>query len=454
MAKSSQLYRCSNCDYDTVKWVGCCPSCNEWNSFVEHVKAPKKSRFTTESTSVAPKKKLVRLDAVEEISHARMKTDIGEWDRVLGGGVLPGSFIILTGDPGIGKSTLLLQVANTIAKKHEVVYFSSEESLEQVKNRARRLKIESDAMLFSDISCLEDIISLCTEEKPQLVILDSIQNCYLSLDSNVLPGTVAQLREAGFRLMRFAKENNIAVLITGHVTKDGNMAGPKVLEHMVDAVFYLQSEDRWQTRMLRSVKNRFGGVNEVGFFEMSEHGLEEVANINKQLLEESASTVGASLTCVIEGSRPLLLELQALVVESKYGVPQRVVTGLDHKRVVLVAAILEKYLGIKFSAHDIFFKVSGGFKIKGSSSDLGIALALLSSFFQKALPTKSVALAEISLTGAIKPINQIATSVKEVEKFGLENIFIAKNQKVKSSKQLFTFRNVYELLKVFPEISN
>lgn len=452
MAKQTHFYQCSNCYYESAKWAGCCPSCSEWNSFIEQLGAAKQAGVVKKNRSRPVQDNLCLLEDVKEGSYSRMTTTITEWDRVLGGGILPGSFVILTGDPGIGKSTLLLQVADSIAKNHDVVYFSSEESLEQVKNRAYRLNIKNNRMLFSDIACLEDIVTLCSQKKPQLVILDSIQNCYLSLEASMLPGTIAQLREAGFRLMRLAKENNIAVLITGHVTKDGAMAGPKVLEHMVDAVFYLQAEDRWQTRMLRSVKNRFGAINEVGFFSMSETGMEEITNINQQLLEESSSSIGASLICAIEGSRPLLLELQALVVETKYGMPQRVVTGLDHKRVVLVAAILEKYLGIKFSSQDIFFKVSGGFKARESSSDLGIALALLSSFFKKPLPSKSVALAEISLTGTIKPINQIATSVKEVEKFGLENIFIAHNQNVKSHCRLFSFKSVYELLRLFPEV--
>lgn len=391
------------------------------------------------------------LSQIPTESQARMLSGIKEWDRVLGGGVLPGSFIILTGDPGIGKSTLLLQVANAIAADNNVLYFSSEESLEQVKGRAMRLKVTSQKLLFSDESCLDTILATSLQAKPALVILDSIQNCHLSLQSHVIPGSIAQLREAAFYLMRFAKENNIAVLITGHITKEGEMAGPKVLEHMVDAAFYLQAEDRWHTRILRSVKNRFGTINEVGFFEMHESGLEELSNINQQFLNEASTSAGSALVCCLEGTRPLLLELQALVVESKYGVPQRVVTGLDPKRVVLIAAILEKYLHIRFSAHDIFFKVTGGFKIKESSTDLGIALALLSSYFQKALPARSVAIGEVSLTGQVKAINQIGVCVKEVEKFGLERIFISQGQQVKTSCKSYGFKSVYDLLQVFPD---
>jgi len=453
VAKNKTIFICSGCQYISGKWIGCCPSCDEWNSFIEQ---QPKSAFSTARTSSssgssATSAQLVKLDNIPLENHQRMISGVGEWDRVLGGGVLPGSFLILTGDPGIGKSTLLLQVAQRIADNYIVTYFSSEESLQQVKNRALRLGVNSDNLFFSDEACLDTVIATALEKRPALLILDSIQNCHLSMQSHVIPGTIGQLRQAAFHLMRLAKENHIAVLVTGHITKDGHMAGPKVLEHMVDGVFYLQAEDRWQTRMLRSVKNRFGTINEVGFFEMQQEGLAEVSNINQKMLDDVSGNVGSSLVCCLEGSRPLLLELQALVVESKFGMPQRVVTGLDPKRVVLIAAILEKYLHTRFSAFDIFFKVSGGVKIKDTSADLGIALALLSSYFQKALPPKSVAMGEISLTGLVKPANQVAMCVKEVEKFGLKKIFSARSQNIITSCTSVSFKNIYEVLQLFPE---
>lgn len=451
MAKVKTSFSCTNCRYVSAKWIGCCPECEEWNSFIEEKTSALVGGGKGARTAHAPSARLFDISTIEVESKRRMLSGIGEWDRVLGGGILPGSFLILTGDPGIGKSTLLIQIAHNISNHHSVIYVSSEESLHQVKNRASRLGIAASGLQFSDQSDLESIIATALEHKPMLLILDSIQNCHLSLDSSVIPGTVAQLREVGFRLMKLAKEHNIAVLVTGHVTKDGMMAGPKVLEHIVDAVFYLQAEDRWQTRMLRAVKNRFGALNEVGFFQMEEEGLKEIANINRQLLMEVSASPGSALICSVEGSRPILMELQALVVASKFGIAQRVVAGLDQKRVVLIAAILEKYLHIKLSAHDIFFKVSGGFKIKDSASDLGIALAMLSSYFQKPLPKKSIAIAEISLTGQIKPANQVMTCIKEAEKFGLENIMISINQQATSEQKLFGFKNVFDLLQLFPE---
>ncbi len=378
----------------------------------------------------------------------RMRTGINEWDRVMGGGIVPGSLMILTGDPGIGKSTLLLHVAYALSVNHVVFYFSSEESLEQIKLRTERLNCSSSKVLFSDQADLDVLIQTCQQQKPALVIIDSIQNCFLT-ETDTSAGSVGQLKEAAFKLMRLSKDYGIAVLTCGHITKEGVMAGPKTLEHVVDAVFYLQGEDRWQTRILRSVKNRFGTNSELGFFEMNEQGLVEVPNINEQLLEEISYSPGSLLISFLEGSRPLLIELQALVLPSKYGTPQRVVSGIDHTQVVLIAAILEKYLHIKLSTHDIFFKISGSFKIKSSAADLGIALALLSSYFQKPLPEKSLALAEVSLTGQIKPVNHLSMHSSEAEKFGISHLILAANQKVETSCKTIKFGHVYELISLF-----
>ena len=443
MSKQKVEFSCTNCSYRVLKWLGCCPECEKWNSFVEIITTQQKTKHIGSAT------KLVKLQSIDTKNIPRMLSGIHEWDRVVGGGITPSSLIILTGDPGIGKSTLLLQIADKLAKNYRVIYFSTEESLPQIKQRANRLGCFSDQLLFSDQAELIAIITTAKQYKPDLIIIDSIQNCYLS-KSQTQSGSISQLREATFQLMRLAKEEGITIILSGHITKEGFIAGPKTLEHIVDAVFYLQGEDHWQTRVLRAVKNRFGTCNETGFFTMKPTGLQEIPNINEQLLSELSHSPGSALVSVMEGSRPLLLELQSLTIASKLVMPQRVISGLDHKQVVLIAAILEKQVKIKLSTQDIFFKISGGFKTKSSSTDLGIALALLSSYFQQPLPEKSLALGEISLTGHIKPINQINIFVREAKKFGIKQIFMSNNQTIeKTTGTIQRFRNVYELLSLF-----
>lgn len=444
-SKSKKQFYCVSCGCVTSKWFGSCPECKEWNSITES----QPSTFTESTVASKNVLEMYPLAAIDAAEQPRMHSGLQEWDRVTGGGIVPGSFMILTGDPGIGKSTLMLHIAHQLSAHYKVLYFSSEESLEQVKMRAQRINCVDANILFSDQANLEDIIATTQNHKPDLIVVDSIQNCYTS-DMRLIPGSIGQLKEAAFRFMRLAKENNIAVLLSGHITKDGFMAGPKTLEHMVDAVFYLQGEDRWQTRVLRAVKNRFGTVNELGFFEMHEAGLQEVPNINEQMLQEIIPNPGSVITSFLEGSRPFLVELQMLTIPTKYGVPTRVISGTDQTQVVLLAAILEKYLQIKLSAHDIFVKVGGGLKLKESGADLAIAFGLLSSFFQKALPNKTLILGEINLTGHIKPVNHINMYLKEAEKFGIEQVFVAKNQKIEETRlSVKRFQNVYELLSLF-----
>lgn len=442
MTKQKTSFACSSCNFVTPKWAGCCPHCNEWNTIVE-----------TEKTSSTKKHQraasLTLLNAIQDAEQQRIYTGIAEWDRVMGGGIVPGSFMILSGDPGIGKSTLLLQIAHALASRHRVLYFCSEESLTQVKGRVQRIIQEETSILFSDEAHLATIFATLEQERPTIAIIDSIQNCYDDT-SDALPGSITQLKEAGFELMRIAKEKNIAIIVTGHITKEGTIAGPKTLEHMVDAVFYLQAEDQWNTRILRSMKNRFGPLYELGFFSMQQEGLTELTDINKRLLDEVSHSPGSVLVSHLEGSRPLLLELQALVVPSRFGVPQRVITGVDHKRVVLVCAILEKYLQVKLSEHDVFFKVSGGAKLNDHSSDLGIALALLSSYFQIPLKEKSLALGELTLPGHIKPVNHLQLHLQEAERFGITTLFLAEKQALaKASTSIVNLASVYQLLQLF-----
>ncbi len=446
MAKQTTSFCCTECNYQTIKWIGCCPECKEWNSLVEKKPVSALKKTTTQSLA-----SFSTLSTIDQQEMPRYLTSIDEWDRVMGGGIMPNALIVLTGDPGIGKSTLLLQVCNKLAQRHRTFYISTEESLQQVKQRAVRLKCVTEKLFFCDTADLPTIINTITENRPDILVIDSIQNCYIS-NSQTIPGSISQLRESTFQLMRLAKEEKITIIITSHITKEGVMAGPKTLEHMVDAVFYLQGEDRWQTRILRAVKNRFGPIHELGFFEMHTDGLQEVSNINEQLLKDVSHAPGSALTSVMEGSRPLLLELQALTIATKHTMPQRVITGLDHKQVILIAAILEKYLQVKLSAHDIFFKISGGLKIKGSISDLAIACALLSSYFQKPLKKQSLILGEISLTGAIKSVNHIMPFIKEAEKFGILQALIAKNQQLdKTTCSILKVSHVFELLTLFEE---
>lgn len=454
MAKQALIYQCTACHHTTNKWLGQCPGCQEWNTLTQQQSSsaaysPKQGKSAIHRTAT-PAPQLHRLITIQRESQQRMESSLKEWDRVLGGGILPGSFIMLTGDPGIGKSTLLLQVAHNLAERYPTLYFSSEESLEQVRSRAERIECLNTQLLFSDQANLDAIIAAAQEYAPKLIIIDSIQNCY-SPESDTTPGSISQLKEATFRLLRLAKEQNIAILLSGHITKEGVMAGPKTLEHMVDAVFYLQGEDRWQTRILRSVKNRFGTIDEIGFFTMHETGLRELPNVNEQVLAELSEAPGAALVSSLEGTRPLLVELQALTIGSHFSMPQRLVSGIDQKQVVLIAAILEKYLQIKFSSQDIFFKVTGGIKLKGNSADLGIALALLSSYFQQALAPRTIALGEVSLTGHIKPISHIGHHLNEAKKFGITKIYISEQQKIETpSSRIKSLRTVYDLLTLFP----
>ncbi len=442
MAQKKRAYRCNTCEYQHTKWFGCCPSCNAWDTFVE-ISASQQQQPHACTSEV----ELKRLDNTHVCETQRLTSGIPEWDRVTGGGIVPGSFMMITGDPGIGKSTLLLQISHALAQHHTTVYISSEESYEQVHKRAYRLNCTHD-LLFSDNAYLEHIEHIIRVKQPEIVIVDSIQNCRANDDATY--ATTQHLRHIAHTLMQLAKRYTVTILISGHITKEGTAAGPKMLEHMVDAVFYLQGEEQWNTRVLRGIKNRFGATHELGFFEMGETGLQEIRDINKHLLSDISNTPGSVLTSYCEGSRPILLELQALTIESKHTMPQRIISGIDHKQVMLIAAILEKYLNIPLSGHDIFFKVSGGFKITGSACDLGIALALLSSFFQQPLPHTSLALGEMSLTGHVKPIQRIQQHVSEAEKFGVHHLCISQQQNVQTTScSQRTFSGAYALLHLF-----
>lgn len=422
--KNREKYICKYCSYESLKWLGFCSSCNHWDSFI--IKSVNETFISN-----IDKLKLKKYDEIEDQDIKRIKSNIKEWDRVIGDGIIPGEFIILTGDPGIGKSTLLLQVAHEIAKDNKIIYFSTEESLSQIKIRAKRTKCYTNSLIFSDITDIDNIISISIKENPKIIIVDSIQNSIIESNST---NNINNLKDAAFKLLKFAKQYSIAIIITGHITKDGIIAGPKLLEHMADAVLYLQGEDKWQIRILRSTKNRFGNTDEIGLFQIYENGIQEVSNINKELIKDISYTPGSVLVSFIEGTRPILLEMQSLVVHSKYTIPQRIISGIDHTQVTLITAIIEKYLNIKLSCYDIFFKISNNFKIKSDSADLSIALSLLSSYFQKPLLEHSLAIGIISLTGQIKPINSIAIHLSEAEKFNINTIVTSDKQKIDNKK--------------------
>lgn len=441
MSKQKISFLCGACSYQTPKWLGKCPECEGWDTFSEMMPA----RAVSSATRVATLKTFDQLDTSHQ---QRYCSDIAEWDRVTGGGIVPGAFLMLTGDPGIGKSTLLLHVAHALSAVYRVIYFSSEESLEQIKQRAERIGCAQGKLLCSDHARLDDIIATVCAERPHIIFIDSLQNCSGTIEQ--LPGSASQLREAAYKLMRLAKEENIAVIVSGHITKEGLMAGPKMLEHMVDAVFYLQGEDRWQTRILRANKNRFGAVNELGFFQMFEKGLIGMPSMAGQLFDDAAHSPGSVLLGHLEGTRPLILEIQALALPTRFGTPQRVISGIDPTQVTLIVAILEKYLKIKLGAYDIFVKVGGGLKVKGSSADLPLALALLSSYFSIALPKKSFACGELSLTGKVQPVSHAGLFASEVKTLGIGAFMCAQRQHVDlADSVLVRFGHVYELLKLF-----
>jgi len=448
MAKEQISFTCNTCFYKTIRWLGCCPSCQSFDTFKEEriVKSPT-GLFSKKDRVVANAP--VSLSAVQPKQKQRILSGISEWDRVIGGGIVVGSLIVLTGDPGIGKSTLLLQVSNAFARQCKILYVSTEESIEQIKQRAMRIGALHDTLFVYDTASFEQICAVAKEHNPDILVLDSLQNCYVE-SSESQPGSIGQIRTMTFELMRLCKEYGITTIVTSHITKEGVIAGPKTLEHMVDAVFYLQGDDQWDTRVLLGVKNRFGSLQELGFFRMESEGLREIPNINEDVINAHLPTPGSVLVSTTEGARPLLFELQALTIESRLTLPQRVISGIEHKQVVLIAAILEKHLKIRFSAHDIFFRVSGGFKTKSNAVDIGIALSLLSSYFQKPLPNKLLACGEISLTGHVKPIAKLTPFMKDAHKFGIEQLVVSRSQGIRHDMlPVCEIMHVAELLSFF-----
>lgn len=421
MKKQRLQYVCSSCGYSSLKWLGKCPECESWNSFSEELIENKKP--TAKQIKNSPVVNLI--SSITSFEEERIKTGIKEFDRVLGGGLIPGSVVLLGGDPGIGKSTLVMQAAAKINNK--VLYVSGEESAKQIKLRATRLNVNSDKLFIITETDLNSIIISIRNEEPAVVIIDSIQTMYRNeLDNS--PGTVTQIRECTSLLMEEAKKNHFAVIIIGHVTKEGTIAGPKILEHIVDTVIQFEGEMNYVYRILRAQKNRFGSTNEIGIFEMHEKGLVEVQNPSELFLSErDKSTSGSSVTATIEGTRPLLLEVQALVTPSNFGNPQRVTTGFDYRRLSMLLAVLEKRAGFRLSASNVFLNIAGGVKILEPSVDLAVCCSIASSMKDKIVDNETVIVGEVGLGGEVRSIGNIEKRIIESEKLGFKKIIIPKN---------------------------
>jgi DNA repair protein RadA/Sms len=421
MSKTRIKYICSNCGYESLRWLGKCPECDNWNTFTEEIIETNNRKASAYKGTINIKK----IDELEGAEKNRIITGIGELDRVLGGGFIPGSVILLGGDPGIGKSTLAMQAASKI--NHKVLYVTGEESTSQIKTRAARLKIKSDNFFVLSETDLNIIIAAINSLSPSLVIIDSIQTIYRSeLDNS--PGTITQIRECTSHLMETAKKNDISILIVGHVTKEGFIAGPKVLEHMVDTVIQFEGESHHAFRILRAQKNRFGSTNEIGIFEMHEDGLTEVKNPSEVFLSERDKEIsGSAITASIEGTRPILLEVQALVTPSNFGNPQRVATGFDYRRLSILLAVLEKRSGLRLSANNVFLNMAGGVKIDEPAIDLAVCCSIASSLMDKVVNSKTVLIGEVGLGGEVRSVGHIEKRIQEAEKLGFENVLIPHN---------------------------
>lgn len=420
--KTSTVYFCQSCGYESPKWMGQCPGCREWNTFVEETVEKKSTAKVHERRAAGGP---VCLSSIETKEEDRVTTRMQELDRVLGGGIVPGSLVLVGGDPGIGKSTLLLQVCQKLADDgHEVLYISGEESLKQIKLRAERIGQFSDKLRLFCETNLELIGDTIRNNKPEVVIIDSIQTMY-NEDVSSAPGSVSQVRESTSVLMQLAKGLGISIFIVGHVTKEGTVAGPRVLEHMVDTVLYFEGDRHASYRILRAVKNRFGSTNEIGVFEMRESGLAEVENPSQFMLNgrpEEAS--GSIVACSMEGTRPILLEIQALVARSQLAMPRRTAAGMDYNRVNLLLAVLEKRLNLHLSGSDVYVNIAGGIRINEPAIDLGVVLAIVSSSRDRAIDEKVLAFGEVGLSGEVRAVSQAAQRVQEAKKLGFTTVIL------------------------------
>lgn len=428
MAKSKTLFVCNQCGYETVKWLGRCPSCGGWNCFDETVSTPAPAASTkTAVPHLVKAQPLLSVRKISETDEIRFHTGIGELDRVLGGGIVKGSLVLLGGDPGIGKSTLLLQICEHLGETLNILYVSGEESARQLKLRANRLRVSSENLYILASTDVEAICSTILQHKPDLVMIDSIQTmCIDAISSS--PGSVTQVRESTNAFLRTAKSEDIPVFIVGHVNKDGAIAGPKVLEHIVDAVLYFEGERNFSYRILRAVKNRYGSTNEIGMFEMGDSGLREVPNPSMMLLSGKPQGVsGSCVACIMEGSRPILAEVQALVTKTGFGTPRRTTAGFDYNRMNLLLAVLEKRAGYCFAALDVYLNVVGGLRLDEPAADLPVVIALVSSLRDKPVDDELIAFGEIGLGGELRSVHNIAERVREAQRLGFTRAIVPRS---------------------------
>ena len=449
MAKQKTVFYCTSCGNETPQWQGRCPACGQWNTLVEHIEkpvAPGRAKSAPVGMSRTPKK-LHQVDTGDEI---RFETGMGELDRVLGGGAVEGSLVLVGGAPGIGKSTLLLQICANICKERDVLYVSGEESERQLKLRAERLHVESDNLYVLSETRMSEVLEAVETIKPDILIADSIQTLYNEANDSS-PGSVSQVKDCTMTLMQLSKQEGLTVFVVGHINKDGAIAGPKVLEHMVDCVLLFEGDNHSSYRLLRAGKNRFGSTNEIGVFEMGESGLIEVPNPSKMLLQgRPENAPGSCVACVMEGTRPVLAEIQALVTKTSFNVPRRAADGFDYNRAVLMLAVAEKRGGLSLSTYDAYLNVVGGLHLDEPAADLPLILAVASVYRDKTIPTTLAAIGEVGLTGEVRAVNHLGQRLQEVARIGFKQCVIPKmgSDSVEIPKELevFRVRNIREAI--------